>query len=516
MADVHLISMRPEMTGIVVPGKLYGVMAAGRPAVFVGPRALRDGRHDPHGRLRDDRRREATSRDWLTALTRLAADPSLARRMGERGRSAFLAAYEQKLCCDHWSDLLARADPCAARAAAVIRRSRRPVHAVRHGRASIAALRDSSHSGHPRGGSRVVHASIALSPSRTANGESPHSLHRPAAGGIWRLSPRRQPGARSRPRRASPRSRPGTTAPSSASWRNTSAVHPRADDRDQAYAALFNKAIEHDWFAEVEDARPAIPQVRPRRAGQGAGADRPDDGAGPGRPLRRGAGAVPRADPGTRPQRAGGVRLDLLRLVRRARRSPRGNTAVARQAYAALLDPVRREPEPAPEGPGRPEAAGPDRQDGAGLHGGGHPGAADPQRCATAASTSSWISGRPGAGRASPSCPGSRRRIGPITTRASRSSASAWTSRRRPWSTSSRRGRSPGRRSTTAARRRDLVQAFGVSSIPATYLIDPEGTIIRLDLRGKALDETLARLIKRPAGARDRCSATASRAIRPA
>ena len=30
-------------------------------------------------------------------------------------------------------------------------------------------------------------------------------------------------------------------------------AHPRADDRDQAYAALFNKAIEHDWFAEVED-----------------------------------------------------------------------------------------------------------------------------------------------------------------------------------------------------------------------------------------------------------------------
>src|SRR5262249_11279084 len=25
-----------------------------------------------------------------------------------------------------------------------------------------------------------------------------------------------------------------------------------ADDRDQAYAALFNKAIEHDWFAETE------------------------------------------------------------------------------------------------------------------------------------------------------------------------------------------------------------------------------------------------------------------------
>ena len=45
----------------------------------------------------------------------------------------------------------------------------------------------------------------------------------------------------------------------------------------------------------------------------------------------------------------------------------------------------------------------------------------------------------------------------------------------------------------------DLVQSFGVTSIPATYLIDPDGTIIRIDLRGKALDETLARLIKRTA-----------------
>jgi len=44
----------------------------------------------------------------------------------------------------------------------------------------------------------------------------------------------------------------------------------------------------------------------------------------------------------------------------------------------------------------------------------------------------------------------------------------------------------------------DLVEGFGVSSIPATYLIDPRGTVVRLDLRGKKLDETLSRLIKRP------------------
>jgi thiol-disulfide isomerase/thioredoxin len=41
----------------------------------------------------------------------------------------------------------------------------------------------------------------------------------------------------------------------------------------------------------------------------------------------------------------------------------------------------------------------------------------------------------------------------------------------------------------------DLVDAFGVSSIPATYLLNPEGIIIRLDLRGAALDATLAKLL---------------------
>ena len=44
----------------------------------------------------------------------------------------------------------------------------------------------------------------------------------------------------------------------------------------------------------------------------------------------------------------------------------------------------------------------------------------------------------------------------------------------------------------------DLVDAFGVITIPAVYLIDPDGVIVRLDLRGKALDDTLSRLIKRP------------------
>jgi len=42
----------------------------------------------------------------------------------------------------------------------------------------------------------------------------------------------------------------------------------------------------------------------------------------------------------------------------------------------------------------------------------------------------------------------------------------------------------------------DLVEAFGVKSIPATYLIDPSGKIVRLELRGQALDKALESLLR--------------------
>lgn len=34
--DVHLISLRPELEGLVVPSKYYGIIAAGRAAIFIG------------------------------------------------------------------------------------------------------------------------------------------------------------------------------------------------------------------------------------------------------------------------------------------------------------------------------------------------------------------------------------------------------------------------------------------------------------------------------------------------
>jgi thiol-disulfide isomerase/thioredoxin len=42
----------------------------------------------------------------------------------------------------------------------------------------------------------------------------------------------------------------------------------------------------------------------------------------------------------------------------------------------------------------------------------------------------------------------------------------------------------------------DMVDAFGVSNIPASFLIGPDGTIVRIELRGPALDQALAKLLR--------------------
>jgi glycosyltransferase involved in cell wall biosynthesis len=36
-ADLHLVTMRPDLEGLVVPSKLYGALGAGRPSLFLGP-----------------------------------------------------------------------------------------------------------------------------------------------------------------------------------------------------------------------------------------------------------------------------------------------------------------------------------------------------------------------------------------------------------------------------------------------------------------------------------------------
>ena len=84
-ARVHLVSMREGAEGILVPSKIYGIIAAARPAVMVGST-----RNEVARLLSESGAGQcvATGRgEELAALIRRLRDrPEAARRMGERGR----------------------------------------------------------------------------------------------------------------------------------------------------------------------------------------------------------------------------------------------------------------------------------------------------------------------------------------------------------------------------------------------------------------------------------------------
>jgi len=109
MADVHLMTLREEMAGIAVPGKLYGIMAAGRPALMVGPAASESGetiRGFEAGRVVDPSQDSDPEQALHDAVLQLYSDGDERRRLGENGREAFLETFEREVCCQSWAELL--------------------------------------------------------------------------------------------------------------------------------------------------------------------------------------------------------------------------------------------------------------------------------------------------------------------------------------------------------------------------------------------------------------------------
>jgi len=105
MGDVHLVTMRDRMQGVAVPCKTYGIMAAARAVLFVGPTDADTARHIRAGEAGfvfagDD------ADGLVDAIRRLADDRDEAAAIGRRGRDYFLAHHEQRVCCDQWIALL--------------------------------------------------------------------------------------------------------------------------------------------------------------------------------------------------------------------------------------------------------------------------------------------------------------------------------------------------------------------------------------------------------------------------
>lgn len=117
LADLHLISQANKMTGLLVPSKLYGIMAAGRASVFVGkPEAEVARVLTEHGAGKVVAVGDV---DGLTeAITSLADTPETCRAMGDAAREAMASTYDRRHACLAWEELLTAcvsgSDPASA------------------------------------------------------------------------------------------------------------------------------------------------------------------------------------------------------------------------------------------------------------------------------------------------------------------------------------------------------------------------------------------------------------------
>lgn len=108
-ADVHLLTLRSDMAGIAVPGKLYGIMAAGRPVLMVGPEASEPAQTiitERVGAVVDPDAVADADVKIVAAVEALYENLELREEQGMRGRAAFLRSYEQDVACAMWDDLL--------------------------------------------------------------------------------------------------------------------------------------------------------------------------------------------------------------------------------------------------------------------------------------------------------------------------------------------------------------------------------------------------------------------------
>ncbi|MBI1370460.1 MAG: glycosyltransferase [Planctomycetes bacterium] len=104
-ADVHLVTLRNGMTGTAVPSKLYGIMAAGRAAIFLGP-ADADTALDLRAAESGFVLKGDDSAGLVAALRRLADNPAECEQLGRNARAAFEQSYEHQVCCEQFEGLL--------------------------------------------------------------------------------------------------------------------------------------------------------------------------------------------------------------------------------------------------------------------------------------------------------------------------------------------------------------------------------------------------------------------------
>ncbi|MFA7665634.1 MAG: glycosyltransferase family 4 protein [Burkholderiaceae bacterium] len=101
-ADVHLMSLRPDFEGLIVPSKFYGISAVGRPCLHVG--AI-DGELQKEI-VRKNRFEKGDSQGLAERILDLASRPEECARLGAMRRDRFLANHTLAHGIERWASAL--------------------------------------------------------------------------------------------------------------------------------------------------------------------------------------------------------------------------------------------------------------------------------------------------------------------------------------------------------------------------------------------------------------------------
>jgi glycosyltransferase involved in cell wall biosynthesis len=104
-ADAHLVSLHPSLEGLIVPSKFYGVLAVGRPVIYIGA-------------VNGDLARLTREHDLgvviapgdvaglAAAIVAMALDPARAAAMGQRGRALYEERFAPAIAFAAWERIL--------------------------------------------------------------------------------------------------------------------------------------------------------------------------------------------------------------------------------------------------------------------------------------------------------------------------------------------------------------------------------------------------------------------------
>jgi glycosyltransferase involved in cell wall biosynthesis len=116
VADVHWVSLRPALDGLILPSKIYGIAAAGRPCIAITQLNSELARFVDANRI--GRSVAIGDSETLAAiLADMADDADMRLAMGQQARRTSTASYSRVAALQNWAKLISAISPGPAASA---------------------------------------------------------------------------------------------------------------------------------------------------------------------------------------------------------------------------------------------------------------------------------------------------------------------------------------------------------------------------------------------------------------